>query len=384
MARLSRGDPSLLRRLNVVAVLRSLYDAGELTLTELVKASEVSRPTVEEIIADLEEQGLVVEVTVQPGAPRPVGRPAKRYRFRENAGCLAGLDIGPHKVLCLVSDLRGEIVGSARVDVRPEMSAAQRLAAAHSAVKEATGGRRVRVLGVGTTGIVSAGKVVRSDRLPDWEGVDLVAELGSGRPYPVLAGNDTKLATLAEHWRGAAHDTGDVIYLLVGRSISVGVLLGGKIHKGYNGGAGEIGVLRQLGWHTALDGFLSYGKDDPASGPSSEAAKRVFDAVRAGDPGAAAIVQAFVADLATGVAATVLTVDPQLVVIGGGLSQAGDLLAEPLRAELARLCLFPVQVETSVLGDESVALGAVRLALDHVEAELFGVAGAVGRPGGEV
>ncbi|MFD1933213.1 MULTISPECIES: ROK family protein [Nonomuraea] len=73
-------------------------------------------------------------------------------------------------------------------------------------------------------------------------------------------------------------------------------------------------------------------------------------------------------------AATVLTVDPQLVVIGGGLSQAGDLLAEPLRAELARLCLFPVQVETSILGDESVAMGAVRLALDRVEEELFSVA----------
>ncbi len=88
----------------------------------------------------------------------------------------------------------------------------------------------------------------------------------------------------------------------------------------------------------------------------------------------ASIVGAFVADLATGVAATVLTVDPQLVVIGGGLSQAGDLLAEPLRAELARLCLFPVQVETSILGDESVAMGAVRLALDRVEEELFSVA----------
>ncbi len=374
MVRLSGGDPSLLRRLNVTAVLRTLYEAGELTLTELVQASEVSRPTVEEIVADLEVQGLAQEVLLPPEAPRPVGRPAKRFRFRRDAGHLAGLDIGPHKVLCLVADLRGDIVASARAEVTPEMSAAERLAAARAVVTRATRGLgNVRALGVGTTGVVANGKIVVSDRLPDWQGLDLAGELGAGQSYPVLAGNDTKLATLAEHWRGAARDARDVIYLLVGRSISLGLLIDGKLHAGYNGGAGEIGVLRQVGWYTALDRFLSYGKDDPAAGPSSEAARRVFDAVRRGDPQAAAIVDAFVADLATGVAATVLTVDPQLVVIGGGLSQAGDLLAGPLRAELDRLCLFPVQVEVSVLGAESVALGAVRLALDHVEAELFSV-----------
>ncbi|GAA4623119.1 hypothetical protein GCM10023196_018010 [Actinoallomurus vinaceus] len=68
-----------------------------------------------------------------------------------------------------------------------------------------------------------------------------------------------------------------------------------------------------------------------------------------------------------------LTMDPELVVLGGGLSGAGELLAGPLREELAELCLFPVRVEPSTLGAESPALGAVRLALDHVERALFGV-----------
>ncbi len=370
MAKLSGGDPSLLRRLNVTAVLRSLYDAEELTLTELVKASEVSRPTVEEIASDLGEQGLVEEVLLPPDAPRPVGRPAKRYRFRPDAGHVAGLDIGPHKALCIVADLRGDIVEHARADLSPEMSASARLGIARDVVDSATRGfGNVRGLGVGTTGVVSDGKVVRSDRLPDWTGVDLPAELGAGRPYPVLTGNDTKLATLAEHWRGAARGVDDVVYLLVGRSISLGLLLGGELHSGHNGAAGEIGVLRDVGWYTALDRFLSFGE----SHRSSEAAKRVFDAVRRGDAEAEAIVSAFVADLSIGVAATVLTVDPQLVVIGGGLSQAGDLLTRPLRSELERLCLFPVRVEASVLGDESVALGAVRLVLSQVERELFKV-----------
>ncbi|RSN63573.1 ROK family transcriptional regulator [Amycolatopsis sp. WAC 04182] len=320
MARLSGGDPSLLRRLNAIAVLRALYAAEELTLAELVKASEVSRPTVEEIAADLGEQGLVEEVPLPPGAPRRVGRPAKRYRFRHESGHVAGLEIGPHQALCLVADLRGEVVGRAKARLTPDSAAADRLGTARRVLAAAVEGHvNLRVLGIGTTGVVSGGKVLRDDRLPGWTGVDLPAEFGG---CPVLAGNDTRLATLAEHWRGAARGVDDVVYVRAGRTVSLGLLLSGKLHAGHHGAAGEIGALRPAG------GFVEL------------------------------------------VAATVLAVDPRLVVIGG----PEDSLATTLRAELARLCLFPVRVETSALGEDSVALGAVRLALSRVERDLFSVA----------
>ncbi|MBB5856047.1 ROK family protein [Amycolatopsis umgeniensis] len=331
MARLSGGDPSLLRRLNAIAVLRALYAAEELTLAELVKASEVSRPTVEEIAADLGGQGLVEEVPLSPDAPRPVGRPAKRYRFRPEAGHVAGLEVGTHKALCLVADLRGDVVGRARAELTPEMERPDRLGVARRVLGDAIEGHaNLRVLGIGTTGVVSDGKVVNSERLPGWAGLDLPAEFGGG--YAVLAGNDTKLATLAEHWRGAAHGIDDVVYVRAGRTVSLGLLLGGKLHDGHHGAAGEIGVLRRVGWSASPGRLLEL------------------------------------------LAATVLTVDPQLVVIGGGFARAGELLTAPLRTELSRLSLFPVRVETSILGDDSVALGAVRLALSRVERELFSVA----------
>ncbi|WP_191259262.1 ROK family transcriptional regulator [Amycolatopsis oliviviridis] len=325
MARLSGGDPSLLRRLNAIAVLRALYAADELTLAELVKASEVSRPTVEEIAVDLGGQGLVEEVPLSPGAPRPVGRPAKRYRFRPESGQVAGLEVGPRQTLCLVADLRGEVIGRVKADLDPEMGASDRLGAARRVLGAAVRGHaNVRVLGIGTTGVVSGGKVVRDDRLPGWTGVDLPAEFGGG--CPVLAGNDTKLATLAEHWRGVAHGVDDFVYVQTGRTVSLGLLLGGKLHAGHHGAAGEIGALRRA------VGFVEL------------------------------------------VAGTVLAVDPRLVVIGG----AADWLTAPLRAELTRLCLFPVRVETSTLGEDAVALGAVRLALSRVERELFSVADVAG------
>ncbi|MFE0153923.1 ROK family protein [Nonomuraea sp. NPDC059007] len=374
---LTGQDPALLRRLNAAAVLRALHGAEELTLTQIVKMTSVSRATVEDVLAGL--PGLVEEVVPPPGGPRAVGRPAKRYRFRAEAGHVVGLDIGPHKVLAVTADLKGTIVDTRRSAVTPATDPAARIAAAKAVVRRSlrsAGVSSVRALGVGTTGVVdpAVGKVVLSDRLPAWTGMDLRSALDGLAGGPVLVGNDTNLAAVAERWRGAAAGTDDVLCILVGRSIAAGLLIGGKLHQGRNGAAGEIGVMRAFGWYTALDRFLAYAGHDPdREGSARSAAERVFEAVRQGDEEAATIVRAFAQDLAKGIGAAVLTVDPELVVVGGGMSGAGELLAAPLRAALSEICLFPVRVEASTLGTESVALGAVRLALDHVEDELFGV-----------
>jgi predicted NBD/HSP70 family sugar kinase len=100
------------------------------------------------------------------------------------------------------------------------------------------------------------------------------------------------------------------------------------------------------------------------------AAGDVFVAAREGDRKAAAAVRRYVRDLAIGASALVLALDPELVVIGGGFSRSADMLLEPLRRELDRWCIRTPEVRVSAFGDEGVALGAVRLALDHVDGEL--------------
>ncbi|PWI44846.1 ROK family protein [Streptomyces sp. ICBB 8177] len=95
--------------------------------------------------------------------------------------------------------------------------------------------------------------------------------------------------------------------------------------------------------------------------------KRVFAAAREGDRSAAAAVRRYVRDLAVGTSALVLTLDPQLVVLGGEFSEAADLLVEPLVTELNRVCVRTPEVKASTLGEECAVLGAVRLALDHAE-----------------
>ncbi|WBB62448.1 ROK family protein [Streptomyces sp. WMMC500] len=368
---LAGGDSSLLRRLNAAAVLRALYETRSATLTELVKVTGSARATVENALTGLVGQGWAAEIAPATDGVRTVGRPAKRYRFRAEAGCVLGFDIGVHKALAVVADLRGEVLGVRRTAVTPELTPAQRLAATRALGNRALRGAglsagEVQAVGVGTTGIVdSGGRVAISGRLPNWAGTDLATALAEAFGAEVSAGNDARLAALAEHWRGIAADARNVVYVHAGRRIAAALLIDGRPYAGEHGAAGEIGVLASSRWDTAPGRLLERFGD----------AEALFGAVREEDPKAQAALEKFADEMVQGVAALVLITDPQLVAVGGGLSRAGDLLTEPLRRRLADLCLFPVPVAASTLGDEAVALGGVRLALDAVERRLFEVAG---------
>ncbi|GAA1005448.1 ROK family transcriptional regulator [Streptomyces rhizosphaericus] len=348
-------------RATTVAALRVLHadasrplddsSTGGLTLTEIAGRAGVSRPMAEDAVNELTERELVAEIVPDPDAPRPVGRPAKRYRFRSERGYVLGVDIGIHKILALCADLSGTIRGSHRIEVSADLDKADRITAARTALKRAarTSGIRladVLAAGAGTTGPVDphTGTVLRSPALAGWESVNLkeaLSGLGSG---PVLAGNDANLGALAEHWRGTATDAQDVVYILAGHQISVGLLIDGQVRQGRHGAAGEIGILRAARWYEVRDALAA---NKPIDTPE------------------------LINDLATGIAAAALVVDPDKVVIGGGLSQAGDTLLEPLRRRLHELCLFPIPVEASHFGDQNVAMGAIRLALDELERQLF-------------
>lgn len=112
MGKLTGGDPSLLRRINSAVVLHALRGAESPTLTDLTRITGLSRPTVEGVVEGLFEAGLVVESAPDGAEARRQGRPARRFRFRAEAGHLLGIEIGPHRVSALLSGLDGRIIGS--------------------------------------------------------------------------------------------------------------------------------------------------------------------------------------------------------------------------------------------------------------------------------
>ncbi|MEV5979447.1 ROK family transcriptional regulator [Streptomyces sp. NPDC052114] len=381
MGQLTGGDPSLLRRINSAVVLHALRAADLATLTEITRVTGLSRPTVEGVVEGLIEAGLVVESAPEDSGTRRQGRPARKFRFRAEAGHLLGLEIGPHRVAAVLSDLDGTVLGTGAKSVSAEASADDRLDRLRTMVADVL--RRagiarssLRAVGVGSPGILEAdGTVQLCTALPEWTGLQLGERLRRSFKCPVLVENDANAAAVAEHWKGVAADTDDVVFVRAGLSPGAGSLIGGRLHRGYGGAAGEIGALHLLGREATPETLLST-TGEPLHPLDEEAVADVFAHAREGDERARAAVERFIQRLVHDVAALVLALDPELVVVGGWASGLDGVL-EPLDRELARYCLRPPKVALSTLGEAAVSTGALRLALDHVEEQLFAVEGTV-------
>ncbi|MFE2557867.1 ROK family protein [Streptomyces sp. NPDC059352] len=299
---------------------------------------------------------------------RPVGRPARRFEFNARAGYVVGVDVGVSEIRAVTVDLRGTVVAHEYALIGASSSTKERLGEARSVMRRCAKAARVKhadIFGVGvaSTGIIDDdGRVVLSFRLPDLPGTNLSEALSVFGAAPVLVGNDARLGTLAESWLGAARGIGDVVNVVTGRHLTAGIMLDGAVRLGRHGAAGEIAVLPEAGWRAALELIESQG--DPMA---------LFAAAGAGDGAAITTVDRFAADLSVGIAALVLAVDPDCVVVSGPLAEAGEHLLAPLRTHLAQRCLFPLEVKASTLGPDAIALGAARLALTEVERDLFDV-----------
>jgi len=370
------SDPSVLRRLNSAAALRALRGGGEPTLSELARAIGLSRPTTEGVLSELADRGLVTEVAPRSGTG--LGRPARRYRFRADAGHALGLDIDAHRVQLFLTDLNGQVIGSHRADLDLTWRPPERLAAVRAAATACLDAAGIHptdlwAVAAGTPGVVDAdGRVAHCTVVPGWQGLDLGGELGRTFPCPVLVENDANLAAMGERWRGIATGTDDLIYVLAGLHTGIGAVIGGRLHRGRSGAAGEVGMLPELGLRDTMAALTG----TPISHPGGEAeAEAVLAAARDDDPEALTLVRRLAARMARGIAAMALAIDPEMIVIGGALTRTGDRLVDELRRHVRPLCLAPVRIETSALGDEAVGIGAVRLALDHIDEDLYAVGG---------
>jgi predicted NBD/HSP70 family sugar kinase len=389
------GDSSLLRRLNLAAALNAFLGAESLTLRELRAVVGVSRPTAEDLLAELLTEGRVEE-TAPPRQPagRSAGRPARYFHFRAESGYVSGLDIGAHKAMAVVTDLRGNTLATHRVELDPELEAASRLQAAIDTARRSWEQARIEpsdITGIacGVTGTLRAAEGVHDVRvgpmgsglalysLPGFTEVDVAGELSAGLGKPVAVANDVKLAALAEHWKGAAREHRDMVYMFAGHRAGAGVLIDGQVHQGRHGAAGEIGALPMLGWEAAVDRLHARGaalaaEQGVADGREGEL---VIASAARQNPESLEVLIEFAHVLARGAAVLALAVDPEVVVLGGGMSRGGAIIAEPFRQELARLTLVPIEVLSSTMGADSVALGAARMALDTVIADLLAVPG---------
>ena len=383
------GTPSLLREINDRAALELLLAEGSLTRSQVGERTGLSKVTASQTLTRLQERGLVTVTGQQAGGRGPS---AAVYAVVPSSAYVAGLDVAPEAVTTGVADVTGRVLTEVTVDPN---GAGNPVELVRNAVSTACRAARVRAgqlraFVIGTRGMVDprSGDVRLSVDMPDWhEGV--LDALSSDLRRPVTIENDVNLAAMAEHELGAARGVDDFVLVWMGVGLGLATILGGRLHRGARGAAGEIGYLPVPGvplpedlTHPASGGFRSladgrevrllaerYGFRDPVA---AEAVAAAVTAAQAGDPDGTG----FLADLgrrvAVGVAAIAVTLDPQLVVLGGEVGQAGgEALAGRVSAEVSRICPVTPDVVPTAVPDAPVLRGALLAAVSQARAGLL-------------
>ena len=384
------GSLESLRELNRLRVVDALRRHGTLSRAEIAKITGLSRSTISTLVADLHERGFVAERGGDEEARAPaVGRPPVKLRLDPPAGIAVGIDFDHTQVQVAVSDLSRAVLseGTAELDVDHEASRALDVAAelvADALERAGFPAGMVLAVGVALAGPVDPAhnRLHDSAILEGWMGVDVAAALSERLGAPVHIDNDANLGALAEVTLGAGRRARSAIYLQLSSGVGAGLVVDGQPFRGATGVAGEIGHVtvaengvqcrcgRRGCLETLVSGPAIVERVRARRGESLPLA-RIIDLARDGDPDCrAAIAEA--GRLTGAVLADVCNVlNPEMVVIGGELSPAGELLLEPVREGLLARALPAVSRDLDVvaaeLGGRANCLGALALAIAHSE-----------------
>jgi len=385
-ARARPGTPSLLRELNDRAALDLLLRGETLTRSQISEYTGVSKVTVSQMLARLEQRGLVTIVGEQAGNRGPN---AALYSVVPSSAYVAGLHMDFDLVSAAVADVTGRRVADVNVDPNGADDPTELVrgvierACASAGVDLA----RLSALVIASPGVVDprTGDPRLAVNLPAWHEGALDALRGVLHK-PVVIENDVNLAAMAERAAGAATDTGDFVLVWLGVGLGLATMLGGQLHRGTAGAAGEIGYLPVHGapLHTDIRHPASGGFQSLAGGAAVRAlaarygfgAPTAAEAVQAAVQTQASESAAFLDDLAqrvaAGVASVCVVLDPGLVVLGGQVGRAGGTaLADRVAAGVAAICpARPRVVPTGVPG-EPVLRGAMLAAVDQARAALL-------------
>ncbi len=366
--------------------LRRLFSeiarADELRTTTLARALGLPPAALESKLRLLERKGLV---HFQPGR--------KRIGLNPEYGCVVALDLGASHLHYALADFTGEIIRDATEKVQPEDGPKKLIRQIQEQIKRFLdeGQRRSPLaLAIGVPSPVDneSGVVAWANNLPGWEKIHLRRELEKQFRVPIFLENDANMAAIGEHWRGVAQGVENFVFVALGTGIGAGVFIDGKLYRGRTGSAGELfrmnlewprwneefpdtGYFENFvsGLGIAAEGRKTLGASLPAKPPSLREERDaffVFEAYRQGNSHAAGVLEKAFTMLGVAMANVVAVLDPELIVLGGGIAQgAPDLMLAIVEKVVRRIQgeLTP-PIKLSSLGDKAQTYGAIRSALD--------------------
>ena len=381
---------TVMRVMNERAVFERIRLLGPVSRPQLAEATGLSKPTISLALANLERCGLVRHVGQRTGNS---GRAALLYEMRPEAGWVIGVDVGRSWLRAALANLAGEVV--LRRQERSQSRDAQKLVAQIGrmatalAVEAGQSYDDVTYTVIGSPGVVDhrSGSMRLAANISGWSGPGILEALRERLGTSIAVENDINLAALGEQAHGMGKGIANFVFISVGTGIGMGIVIDGQLHRGARGAAGEIGFL-PLGESEPVEDTVTKRRPGSLESVASadavvanarrlglrgaRSAKEVFESTRTREKAALAAVRLEAEHLARAVAAVTSVLDPELVVLGGGIGRNGDLLIAPMERQLRKLLhITPPPLVVSALGDDAVVLGALAIALARAREKVF-------------
>jgi predicted NBD/HSP70 family sugar kinase len=374
--------PQLIRTMNEQLLLEHIRNAGELSRADLARISGLAKNTVSLALANLERAGLVRAAGTRTGVPGPA---ALLYEVHPEAGFVLGLDVGRQYLRGAISDLAGTV--RVRSSVRTRASSghgrvAELVRLAENLCAEAgVTAEDITQTVLGSPGVYDPRRdaITLAGALPGWDKPQVLGALREAFGASLMIENDVDAAALAERAYGHGRDVDNFAFVSIGTGIGMGLVLGGRLHRGAHGAAGEIGYL-PLG-----SGEDRYARDARRRGSLEAAAsaagivraargtgmrgavsaRRVFAAADRGDERAARVVADEALLVAKAICAVVTVVDPELIVLGGGVGRAAGLF-HLVEREVRQLAPILPELRVSALGADAVVDGCLSAGAERI------------------
>lgn len=374
----SPGSTASLRTANQRRVLLALREvaATEVAYTqaELARATGLAPATVSNIVRDLAEAGLV---DTEAGS----GRRGSAVRMSLGAGVVAGVDFGHRHLAVAIGDLTGRPIAEERCAIDPDLGHEEALTLAVRMVRGLLPNKgALRQVGLGLAGPVTDGVIQSAAILPGWRGVDAGAAAAEAFGIQVQVENDANLGALAEHRVGVARGLHSSVFVKISSGVGAGIVIDNKLFRGAAGSAGEVGHLTveeqgplcRCGSRGCLETYTSVEAVQALIAGQMPGATldQIIAAAAAGDVSAQRAFEDAGLHLGRGLAAVVNLLNPSVIVLGGDMARAGDLILDSVRMGLRRHGLDPVAqtpVTASELGERASLLGALLLASESTE-----------------
>src|SRR5579859_576 len=389
-------------------ILKEITQRDEISVSHLAQALGVKLSTAQQKIRPLLRAGLVC-----------FSNHERKITLNPDFGCVVGIDLGASHLHFALANFCGEILNDFMEKIRPEDGPEKLITQIKEGIRrqvdEATRKRllekpgralkkktqhpfTVRGMAIGVPSPVdpASGVVSLANNLPGWKNIHLARALEKQFRVPVVIENDANMAAIGEHWCGVARDVNNFVFIALGTGIGAGVFVDGKLVRGRTGSAGELfrmnvewprwnedfGNVGYFETHVSGMGIATEGRKllgPPGAGQLANlAAQRdayfVFDALRQGNPQARAALEKVFTMLGVGIANIVAVLDPDLIVLGGGVVKgAPELMLATLDRVVRRIQKeITPSIQISALEDKAQTYGAVFSALTGAQKVALG------------